>query len=163
MRAAEIFFKIRNTDGAVKQNCRTLYRGSRGEGAESRAENRNPVPAGLLGAVERFVGLVDGFVHAGFLADPGNADAHRNATAVGGFSALQGFHKPGKNRSGLIGADIQNANELVATPAGGEALVTDGGAKLVGDHRENGVSEQVIVKIVDFLEAVDVQHEKGLP
>ena len=131
-------------------------------------EHLHPVPAVFLGAVERFVGLLDKHVELfGVLQVHRDTEAHRHADVL----ALRTFEEAaldlladaldGLHRLLRVGLD-KHKGELLAAVARDDV---DAVAQVFPEPRrhilENRVAEGMPVRVVDFFKKVDVaQHER---
>ena len=141
--------------------------GCRGRGSAGELWNaENLAAAGGLGNVKCAIAesqqVFEGEVAA---VDGGNADACPKAE----LARVAGNAEPGELGLDAVGGELggigvgigHDHEELVAAEAGYEISGTHSAAEAVGDGAEGEVAGLVAVAVVDLLEAIDVEHERG--
>ena len=135
-----------------------------GVGGQPRVVNLAAVLAGVLGGVHGGVGVAqDGFRVAAVLGGEGDADAAGDTDAVAAdlhvlaelveqaLGQLQGLL--------AVGADPLQGDELVAAPTRQQAVVGQQRAEARGDDAQQLVAGLVAERVVDLLEAVQVDEQ----
>ena len=133
----------------------------------ARSEGLHAVASSGLGAVHRGVRVAQqvGRRHAVPVVDrDADAGGHEQLRALDHDGIAQGRPQLLGHAHGVVGAARharQDDDELVATEAGEDGLVTQGGPQAVGHRRQQRVADAVPEAVVDGLEVVEVDEQQG--